>query len=261
MGLLDFIFGKKNTKEKKEESVAASTLLDFKEGVVYNDHKKNKNREHIDVSFSFHAIGNYCFWGYKMSSIKLHRIHTIGDWAFRDCKNLKKIDVDSVSTLGDQAFAYSSIEKISLFRLWDVGERVFEGCSELKEASLSLSKNLETTGRGMFYNCINLESVSLPNELKAIEESTFENCKKLQNIILPQNLKSIGKKAFANSGVRKIYIRSEIEHIEENAFTGCSNLEILRIPDNYKENIVLDLLSSRHLKEVVCPPNVQIKTR
>lgn len=292
MGLLDFIFGKKKIqetandqesqqssssptagtgyrrilerRERRKKSWAAIDLRLYElKNSVYNDHKEHEYSENIIVDDSYEAIGHDCFSSYQMSSVKLpHSLKVIGDRAFLGCKNLKKISLPPQVELGDKAFSNSGIQSVIYggFASSEIGNRVFEECAELDYA-LICSENFKVTGRGMFYNCIKLNRVTFHEGLEAIEESAFENCIKLKKIVLPQSLKYIGQKAFAYSGLREIYIPDGIEHIEENAFTGCRNLEVLHIPNNYKENIFLDLLSSRHLKEVVCPPNVQIKTR
>ena len=110
----------------------------------------------------------------------------IGNNAFKDCKNLRGVDIAEDST--------SSLKSI--------GEYAFSGCDQMYDCDLSESLSIETIGKYAFENCAAITLMYLPDSLKRIEEGTFKNC----------------------SSMTKINIGNYMEYIALSAFKGCSSL-------------------------------------
>ncbi len=103
-------------------------------------------------------------------------IWDIEDYAFRNCKNLKSVDVSHVSYFG-------------------MG--VFEGCENLTDVTLSTT--LRYIERAMFRDCSSLINITIPDSVTDIYYDAFENCTSLKDITVPDNVKFIGPDAFTNT--------------------------------------------------------------
>lgn len=89
------------------------------------------------------------------------------------CSKLKSIDfANGLETIGDSAFAYTSIE------------------------SLSLPTTLKSIGDSAFNCCFSLNKVIIPDGVKSIGERAFFGCNKLKKVTVPKSVKDIGDKAF-----------------------------------------------------------------
>ena len=136
---------------------------------------------------------------------------SIGARAFKNCANLKTIDIAQSVTL--------------------LGEECFYGCSTLEAFS---NKGIVTIGGKSFAECENLKVVSIES-LDSLQQGTFLNCSQLLDCNLP-NIKSIGKEAFKNcQSLKEYYIPDGVTTIGESAFEGCTSLVTMIIPNNVKE--------------------------
>ena len=103
------------------------------------------------------------------------RVHTIGESAFYECKNLQKV-----------IFAEGS-------QLRDIGKNAFQYCSHLSEVVFTNQYQLEY----FKYNNLlkNLTKVSLLEGIESIPEGAFSNGK-LEEVHIPASVQSIGENAF-----------------------------------------------------------------
>ncbi|MDR3050385.1 MAG: leucine-rich repeat domain-containing protein [Oscillospiraceae bacterium] len=100
----------------------------------------------------------------------------IGADAFRDCKNLRAVTIQSGS------------------KLKAIGFGAFRGCTSLKE--VGLPDGLESIGPVAFLGCKNLQEIVLPGTLTAIGARAFEGCS-LQNVKVPHlPMEGCGRGAF-----------------------------------------------------------------
>ena len=105
-----------------------------------------------------------------------YSVTSIGDYAFRDCNNLKRITIpEGVTSIGNSAFY---------------------GCSSL--TAITLPEGVTNIESSVFYNCTLLTSITPPEGVTSIGERAFGNCYSLTTIVLPKNLKNIYSQAFAN---------------------------------------------------------------
>lgn len=138
-------------------------------------------------------------------------IISIGVRAFKNCANLKTIDIAQSVTL--------------------LGEECFYGCLTLEAFS---NKGIVTIGGKSFAECENLKVVSIES-LDSLQQGIFFNCSQLIDCNLP-NIKSIGKEAFKNCQSLKEYnITENVSFVGESAFEGCTSLVRMIFPDNVKE--------------------------
>lgn len=174
-------------------------------------------------------------------------IEYIGDDAFSDCRNLKKITVASdnprYKVEGNFLIDKTSNKLVSVFR---VGEEVVipEGITEIPENFFSFANQLKKVvlpdsliriGDKAFYKQYNLCSINFPKNLQYIGDNAFEECQKLAvEVDLPESLLYLGKEAFKNSKITAVSLPSNFESLADGLFCGCNNLTTVKLPSNLK---------------------------
>lgn len=148
-------------------------------------------------------------------------IETIGDYAFKDCWELRqavfpstlkeigqsafegcyRLDIPDLPPLlgriGMYAFADTNIKKINLpCTVYWTGEGVFFNCKQLED--VVISPNLTVIADKMFKGCESLSEIQLPETIESIGVEAFEGCTSLKLIVVPESVKSIGENAFSN---------------------------------------------------------------
>ncbi len=115
--------------------------------------------------------------------------------AFKNCKNLEKVDLTSVKivTLGRECFAgCSSLKEIvALNKATTLSDGVFADCTSLDNIDLS---GLYVCGTGVFSGCTGLTTVHTTSDTN-LGDYTFLNCTGLKKITLSAG--QIGNYAFA----------------------------------------------------------------
>lgn len=192
-------------------------------------------------------------------------VTSIGEEAFRDCKNLVSITIpDSVTSIGEKAFCNcgnletinipDNIEKIcnGTFlncnikaivipdSIKSIGERAFDGCDKL--TSVTIPSKVTTIGDEAFKKCENLTSITFIGNVNEIGENVFEDCVKLASIVIPNGICSLKHELFKN----------------------CQNLEIVHIPGSIKYlykgfyNSAELFCKCESLKEIVFPNDIEV---
>ena len=169
-------------------------------------------------------------------------IEYIGDSAFRECKNLKNINLpDTITYIGREAFREdSSLDNIKLPKnLKELYGLTFFGCSSLK--NLELSENLEKIG-GQCLSGTLITSLKFPQNLKTIEDgalaiSTLQEIDTSENnyfefkngVLYSKDLKTL---VIALSNITSINIENSVETINGYAFYRCNKLSTINITEN-----------------------------
>ena len=140
----------------------------------------------------------------------------IGDEAFREYRNLYRIDIpDSVVKIGKYAF--------------------YE-CWQLK--TITVPKGVKKIEEGAFSRCRTLETVTFNGVVEEIERCTFDCCVTLESIRLPDGVKKICSYAFKECcSLKSISIPDSIEKIDSTAFESCESLKNI----SYKGKVYDDL--------------------
>ena len=101
-------------------------------------------------------------------------VTSIGGDAFRDCVNLKRINLpDSLTKISDGAF---------------------EGCSSLE--SIKIPDEVTYIGTWAFSECIGLTEIVIPDKVPRLEAYAFENCVNLKRITVGRGVRTIDDDAF-----------------------------------------------------------------
>jgi hypothetical protein len=137
-------------------------------------------------------------------------VTSIGDQAFKSCKNLTGITIpNSVITMGKETF---------------------DSCKNL--ASVTIGNGVTSIGKQAFYKCTSLTSVTIGNSVTDIGESAFSQCDSLTSITIPDSVTSIGKQAFFYCGLTSVTIGNGVSSIGQMAFYKCTKLTSVTIPNS-----------------------------
>lgn len=108
----------------------------------------------------------------------------IGGMAFRNCSNLRQINMPLNCALTDRVFenciSLEEIEIRSRFNL-ENGIRLFSGCTSLKRVVMEKGFYI---GRRYFYGCTSLEELVLPSSIDEIGAEAFAGCNNLKKITI-----------------------------------------------------------------------------
>ena len=161
-------------------------------------------------------------------------ITTIGYYAFYYyCTSLTSVTIpDSVTTIGDGAFAYTSLTSVNIpDSVTEIGSCAFQYCSSLK--SVTIGDSVTTIGDDAFYYCTSLTSVNIPDIVTTIGDWTFNDCKSLTSITIPEGITSIGDYAFQGcDSLTSVTIPDSVTTIGDSAFYSCNSLTSETIGDS-----------------------------
>ncbi len=160
------------------------------------------------------------------------QVKTIGDYAFKGCKNLETITLpNSVETIGKSAFSgCSGLTSINLGNsLKTIGESAFSGT---KLTTVTIPDSLTTIGDKVFYLVNTLTTVTInadSSNLTSIGNSAFYGCTGITALTFPDSLTTIGEMAFMNCGavqtIRWPQDNPQFTTIPAECFEGCTGLE------------------------------------
>ena len=163
-------------------------------------------------------------------------VTTIGDEAFAYCYSLTSVTIpDSVTTIGYGVFdSCSNLTSVTIGdSVTTIGDYAFSDCDSL--TSVTIPGSVTTIGGYAFYYCRSLTSVTIPDSVTTIGEDAFYSCDSLTSVYCeattPPTLggSSVGSSVFDNNASgRKIYV--PVESVE--AYKSATNWS------EYAENIV-----------------------
>ena len=230
-------------------------------GNVLLTYPKEKSDTSIEVAAGTTVIEQYAFKGNNhIESVTLpSSMRFISFEAFKNCYNLKAINLDSIDNLGSAVFeGCSSLEGDITFGsgLEVITQNTFKNCAKLH--SVTLPSTVEYINNSAFEGCTSLASVTFSDDLLAIKSHAFKGCTALNslifgndtdfviedeafinaglnyNLVLPDNCTSVGVKAFANTKLKGITFSGGMSEIKERTCINCYQLETVTIPSNIK---------------------------
>ncbi|MBQ8414882.1 MAG: leucine-rich repeat protein, partial [Clostridia bacterium] len=165
-------------------------------------------------------------------------VRVIEELAFSQCKNLTEViitndisiennafsgcgfssfDFEKVKSIGDNAFAKSSLVNINLNAQY-IGREAFSKCEKL--LNVSIGEKTETIGTNAFFECINITNVNI--ESGEICDNAFYRCFNLSKVTFGNGVTSIGNEAFGNTNgyISEIIIPDSVTHIGDYAFSA-----------------------------------------
>lgn len=114
-----------------------------------------------------------------------------------------------------------------------VKDYTFKECPALE--SVILPANLQTVGKSMFADCVNLKKVEIPAGVTKINDNAFARCTALEEVTLGGAVEEIGRDVFEScTALKSIALPDSLVLIEESAFEGCSALETVTFGSGLK---------------------------
>ena len=151
--------------------------------------------------------------------------------AFEDCKGLKSIVLDQVTSIGEEAFmGCSGLTSIELSdALTHIGYSAFSGCDGLQFNEYDGCKYLGgvNTPYYVLVKCLDseLSEVTIHDDTKFILPYAFESCENLLTVTIPNEVIFVGNGAFYNcNNLFSVVIGRRVANIDEYAFDMCHRL-------------------------------------
>lgn len=160
-------------------------------------------------------------------------VKIIDDFAFKDCKNLKKINFPSgLVFIGIGAFfRCTSLTKIVLPDTLKTIE--FAAFKKSGIESLTIPKSVVEIGDCSFKNS-SLKEITILSNAKKMGEEIFSGCFDLTYVKILGCIKSISASMFSHTSIKEISIPDSVIKIEDAAFDGCSELNVNHWSKNLK---------------------------
>ena len=182
-------------------------------------------------------------------------VRVIGDYAFKECINLKSITfTDDISYVGKNAFEncnelrhISGIDFVHLF-----GDSCFKHTPNyLIQENINPSNiysKYKDTGDEKYivpegtmvigqeaFSGADLQSVDLPASLRIIKAKAFSNMQSLKKVVIPEGVIRLGDNCFNNCrNLEEVYLPLSVEYIGDHAFDRCVSLKMIQIPSSLK---------------------------
>lgn len=171
----------------------------------------------------------------NVTSVRIENTVTqIGDYAFFNCKSLKKAELpNTITSIGESAFYRSGLEGILdlsfMDKLVSIGESAFSHCPI---TSAALPDSLSALGRMSFYGCSDLVSIRMPQNdvFTSFGNFQFFGCTSLTAIDLSgcMGLTSIPTWSFSGcTALKEVVFPSALKSIDTAAFGDCTSLNKL----------------------------------
>ena len=175
---------------------------------VSKDHRVDKDGNIVNPDIDWAKLSmiyEYAFYGCSnLRKIDLTNVKTVtvAHYAFADCSKLAEVvEMPSIGTMHDGAFAGTAIQSADLSGLHMSGNNVFAYCTNLTEIKTS---KFTAIGANMFNGCTGLTGTLTLNTPK-IGTNAFANCTNLSGVVFRspegETLRfDIGASAFENCG-------------------------------------------------------------
>lgn len=268
--LLGMTLSEPTTDEEMEEWYQEYQDKMEKLGDEYNQYVENRNKyfesKRLIVDKEINKIGDYGMLDMKFSSIEMPSVTTVSERAFAGV-NIDYIELPSVTTVGDWAFSGCITNNIELPNVTTIGNHAFNSCGA---ANIELPSAINV-GDNVFSYCYNLTSLNLPNAI-TIGNFYLGDCNKLKSINLSKatiteeklfqccgNIEDpeTGDYYCGLESLEYIYMPNTDGAMYEDSlykgrcsFNGCVNLKTIEIPSSVTEDIHFELCDCKSLKEI-----------
>ena len=218
---------------------------------LFENWQGNATTFHIPASVE--QIGSQAFAGTQIKTLpEMPGLKRIGDEAFYQCKNLKKVTIpETVEYIGGGAFyGCSNIWSLTYNAINAECERLMESNIPLEKivigdkvrrlprgifsgrefTEVTLPACLERIDESAFYGCKNLTTINLSDSIRYIGDNAFYGCSSLKNIHWSLRLTTIGSRAFRQTALETISLPEGVTSVGDGAFYICPFAKTVYIP-------------------------------
>lgn len=218
---------------------------------LFENWQGNATTFHIPASVE--QIGSRFFAGTQIKTLpEMPGLKRIGDEAFYQCKNLKKVTIpETVEYIGGGAFyGCSNIWSLTYNAINAECERLMESNIPLEKivigdkvrrlprgifsgrefTEVALPACLERIDESAFRGCENLTTINLSDSIRYIGYDAFYGCSSLKNIHWPLRLTTIGSRAFRQTALETISLPEGVTSVGDGAFYICPFAKTVYIP-------------------------------
>ena len=216
---------------------------EFEDGEIPSYMLLGKEVKNVILPFSVCKIGNGAFASSAIEDLKVPALRELGEAVFRDCRNLRSVDMgeSSLTFLPDYSFSgCTNLEYIKLpHGITSVGGHAFEnsgvvnvslpGCQKLGEYAFAFTPRLTTVvlgadckmGEGIFYRADSFQDspVNMENTPDLYMYSSAGS--KTLYVNTPQ----VGEGAYAHTNAEVIGITPNVKYIGNYAFSDMPELK------------------------------------
>lgn len=185
----------------------------------------------IVLSPGLSEISAYTFYGCTQveSFVLPESIVVIGEGAFANCYNLKKINIpEKITNIPvDMMYSCGSLEGTLVIpdNVNSIGASAFSRCYGL--TGLKLPRNLQSIGQEAFFGCTGLKgTLELPEELTSIGMSAFFSCRGITGeLVVPDKLTGLSTGVFGEMGIESLVLGKSVKSIGRQVIQNCSGLK------------------------------------
>ena len=223
-------------------------------GLAIESFKGNKFIEKVVLPASIKNIGYDAFRNCSnLKSVDLGgNVEVISDHLFSACTSLKEVlGTENVKQILYGSFENTHLETIKFDNLSFLGIDSFFNNQYLKE--VTLLGDLTTISGSSFERCSSLERVQLSSSVTNIGNYAFNNCSMLNKINL-ENIKEVGKFSFAQTSLNKLELNDT--EIGDYAFYNCPQLSEINLSSKvisysaFKDCVNLENISLENVEEI-----------
>lgn len=97
--------------------------------------------------------------------------------------------------------------------------------NDIQKHTFDIPEEVKVIGRGVFEECMNLNSINIPATVKIISSYAMSSCKTLKDVTLTEGIEYIGNGVFSEcSNIESIFIPKSAIYIGNNIFSNCNKL-------------------------------------
>ena len=177
------------------------------------------------ITYGVTAIVDSAFRSNALISVTIgDSVTTIGNQAFAFNNALASVTIgSSVNTIGTQAFYFNDLTSMTISdSVTTIGDQAFAFNNAL--TTLTIGSSVTTIGVRAFYDN-DLSHLTIGNSVETIENEAFWNNTSLTSLTIPDSVTTVGDKAFgSNTSLTSVAFLGNFGAFNLNMFTGNSNL-------------------------------------
>ncbi len=212
-----------------------NTRIAVKDGVLVMDGDifsgAFEKSEILEIPYGVREIEKFSCMGASYKRVIIpDSVEKIGEGAFKNCKNLERIDFgNGLSVIGNGAFENCVSLRLALVphSVRELGDGAFMGCSSVIFADIM---SVPSVPRALFRNCVSLKNVAFCKNLTTVGARAFENCQKLRVVYLANGCRVVQEKAFKGcEAMYSLVLPENLHDLAYDALQGCTGLTAIRI--------------------------------